>query len=90
MFHDCSLARDTSLSDFFLLLNSVTSAVTANSDDVFKKIEIIPRFHFHITEINSNHQSSFLLSLKVELMLLMAILNRLKSFKFYFLMFAIN
>ena len=44
-----------SLSDFFLLLNSVTSAVTANSEDVFKKIEIIPGFHFHITEINSKH-----------------------------------
>ena len=29
----------------------------------FKKLEPIPGFHFYITEINSKHQSSFLLSL---------------------------
>ena len=41
----------------------------------------LPGFHFHITEINSKHQSTFLGSLKVELMLLLAILNRLKSLR---------
>ena len=41
------------------------------------------RFHFYITAINSKHQSSFLFSFKVELMLL-AILNGLKRFKWYF------
>ena len=56
----------------------------------FRKLELIPGFHFYITEINSKHQSSFLLSLEVELMLLLAILNRLKSFRWYFVMFAIN
>ena len=55
-----------------------------------RKLELIPRFHFYITEINSKHQSSFLLSLEVEMMLLLAILNGLKSFKWYFLMFANN
>ena len=44
----------------------------------FRKLELIPGFHFYITEINSTHQSIFLLSLEVELMLLLAILNRLK------------
>ena len=44
----------------------------------FRKLVMIPGFHFYITEINSKHQSSFLLSLEVELMLLLAILNRLK------------
>ena len=47
-----------------------------------------PRFHSYITEINSKHQSSFLFSFQVELMLLLAILNGLKSFRWYFLMFA--
>ena len=55
-----------------------------------RKLELIPGFHFYITEINSKHQSSFLLSLKVVLMLLLDILNRLKSFRWYFLMFANN
>ena len=40
--------------------------------------------------INSKHQSSFLLSSEVELMLSLAILNKLKSFRWYFLMFANN
>ena len=44
-----------------------------------RKLEIIPGFHFYITEINSKHKSSFLFSLKVELMLLLAILNKLKA-----------
>ena len=47
-----------------------------------------PRFHSYITEINSKHQSSFLFSFQVELMLLLAILNGLKSFRWYFFMFA--
>ena len=55
-----------------------------------RELEIIPGFHFHIILINSKHQSSFLFSLKVELMLLFAILNRFKTFRWYFLMFAIN
>ena len=46
------------------------------------------RFHSYITEINSKHESSFLFSFQVELMLLLAILNELKSFRWYFLMFA--
>ena len=80
----------THASQLFLLFNSITSAVTACNVGVFKKLELIPIFHFYITEINSKHQSSFLLSLEVELMLLLAILNRLKSFRWYFLMFANN
>ena len=55
-----------------------------------RQFEIIPGFHFYITEINFKHQLSFLFSLKVELMLLLAILNRLKSFWWYFLTFANN
>ena len=55
-----------------------------------RKLELIPGFHFYITEINSKHQSSFLFSLEVELMLILATLNRLKSFRWYFLMFANN
>ena len=52
-------------------------------EDICGKLEIIPGFHFYITAINSKHQSSFLFSFKVELMLL-AILNGLKRFKWYF------
>ena len=52
-----------------------------------RKLEAIPVFQFHITEINSKHQSSFLLSSKVELTLLLAIF--LFYFKMVFLMFAI-
>ena len=58
-----------------------------NGEGICRKIEIIPGFHLYITEINSKHQSSLLISLKVELMLLLAILNGLKSFRWYFLMF---
>ena len=53
-------------------------------------VEIIPGFHFYITAINSKHQSSFLSSLKVELKLLLAISNKLKSFRWYILTFADN
>ena len=56
----------------------------------FRKLELIPGFNFYITEINSKHQSSFLLRLEVELMLFLAILKRLKSFRWHFLMFANN
>ena len=76
---------------FFLLFNSITSAVTACNVGVFKKTWANTWISFfYITEINSKHQSSFLLSLEVELMKLLAILNRLKSFRWYFLMFANN
>ena len=51
--------------------------------EVFVKNEILPGFHLYITEINSKHQLSFLYSLKVELMLLLAILKRLKGFKWF-------
>ena len=54
------------------------------------KLEIEPGFHFSITEINSKRQSSFLFNLKVLLLLLLALLSRLKNFRRYFLMFAIN
>ena len=54
------------------------------------EIHVIPGFHFYITKINSKHQSSFLFSFKVELILLLAILNRLKIFRWCFLMFANN
>ena len=57
-------------------------------EDIGGKPEIIPGFHFCITAINSKRQSSFLFSFKVELMLLLAILNGLKSFGWYFIMFA--
>ena len=49
-------------------------------EDICGKLEIIPGFHFYISEINSKHQSSFLFSFKFELMLLLAILKGLKSF----------
>ena len=75
------------LSQPFFPSVSVISAVTAYNVGVFK---ILAGFHFSITEVNSKRQSSFLFSLKVELMLLLAILNRLKSFRWYFVMFAIN
>ena len=55
-------------------------------EDICGKLEIIHRFYFYITEINSKHQSSFLFSFKVEVMLLLAILNGLKIFRGYFLM----
>ena len=73
------------------VFNSATSAVTAMWVSLRKlEIHVIPGFHFNNTEINSKvkHQSSFLFSLKVELMLLLAILNRLKSYRCCFLMFA--
>ena len=47
-------------------------------EDICGKLKIIPGFHFYITTINSKHQSSFLFSFKVGLMLLLAILNGLK------------
>ena len=56
-------------------------------EDICGKLEIMPRFHFCIIAINSKHQSSFLLRFKVELMLLLAILNGLESLTLYFLMF---
>ena len=49
-------------------------------EDICGKLEIIPGFHFYITAINSKHQSSFLFSFKVELMMLLAILSKLKRF----------
>ena len=57
-------------------------------EDICGKLEIVPGFHFDITAINSKHQSSFRFSFKVELMLLLAILNGLKSFQMVFLMFS--
>ena len=54
-----------------------------NHGGIRKKLEILPGFHLYITEINSKHQLSFLYSLKVELMLLLAILKRLKGFKWF-------
>ena len=52
-----------------------------NHEDIRGTLVIIRVFHFYITAINSKHQSSFLFSFKVELMLLLAILNGLKSFR---------
>ena len=49
-------------------------------EDICGKLEIIPGFHFYITAINSKHQSSFLFSFNVELMMLLAILSELKRF----------
>ena len=70
-------------------LNSMTKRdLGFDDEDIYGKLEIIPGFHFYITAINSKHQSSFLFSFKFELMLLLAILNVLKSFWWYFLMFA--
>ena len=59
-------------------------------EDICRKLEIMPGFHFYITAINSKRQSSFLFTFEVELILLLAILNGLKSFRWYFLMFANN
>ena len=52
-------------------------------EDIYGTLVIIPGFHFYITAINSKHQSSFLFSLKVELMFSLAILNGLKSFSIF-------
>ena len=71
---------------FFLLLNSITSAVTACNVGVFKKIWA----NTWISFLHHRNQSSFLLSLEFEFMLLLAILNGLKSFRWYFLMFENN
>ena len=60
---------------YFLLFDSVTFGVTAFKGMSTRKSEIIPGFPFHVIEINSKHQSSFLFRLKVELMLLLAILS---------------
>ena len=46
--------------------------------DVCRKLEIKPGSHLYITEINSKYQSSFLFSIKVELVLLPVILKRLR------------
>ena len=59
-----------------------------NHKDIDRSLRKIPGFYLYITEINSKHQSSLLLSLKFELILLLPILKRLKSFRWYFLMFA--
>ena len=48
--------------------------------DVCRKLEIKPGSHLYITEINSKYQSSFLFSIKVELVLLPVILKKLRSF----------
>ena len=82
LFNDCPLAGNTRcLFEIFLLFNSITSAVTTCNVGVFTKTWAKPERHFYSTEINYKHQISFLLSLKVELMFLLAILNRLKSFR---------
>ena len=54
-----------------------------------KTFVIKPGFYFYITAINSKHRSSFLFSFKVELMLLLVI-NRLKSPRWYFLIMFAN
>ena len=61
---------------YFILINAVTFSVIVYNVDVFNQIQ---------TSIKSD-----LLSSKVELMLSLAILNRLKSFRWYFLMFVIS
>lgn len=61
-----------------------------NHKDIDRSLRKIPGFYLYITEINSKHHSSLLLSLKFELILLLPILKRLKSFRWYFLMFAIK
>ena len=63
---------------YFLLFDSVTSGVIANNVDVFKKTRDNTWISFP-HHINQFQTSSFLFSLKFELMLLLAILNRLKS-----------
>ena len=56
-----------------------------------RELEIMPGFNLgHVTEINSKRKSRFLFSLKVELMLLLARSNGLKSFRWCFLVFANN
>ena len=76
---------------YFLLLNSVTSGVTAYNVDVFKK-KTRDNTRISFSHYTNQFQTSikFSLRFKVELMLLLTILNRLKSFGWYFLMFAIN
>ena len=53
-------------------------------EDTCRRRGLIPGFHLYITQINSKRQTSYLFSLKkVELMLLLAILKRLKSFGWF-------
>ena len=54
-----------------------------NHAGIYKKLEIIPGFHLYIIEINSKYQSSFFFSLEVDLIMLLAILKRLKSFNWF-------
>ena len=56
---------------YFLLINSVIFGVTAYNVAVFKKTwdNTCISIHFHITEINSKNQSSFLFSLKVDVVI---------------------
>ena len=61
------------------------SAASNQRDASQVKNRDITGFQFYITAINSKHQSIFLFSFKVELMLLLAILNGLKS---YFMVFS--
>ena len=82
-----------SISQLSMILANLTTEI-CNFSNMFlalqKLIQIIPGFHLYILEINSKHQSSFPFSLKVELILLLAMLKGLKSFRWYFLMFANN
>ena len=64
------------------------SDLGSDHEDICGKLGIIPGFNFYIATINSKHQSRFPFGFKVELMLLLAILNGLRSFRWYFLMFA--
>ena len=67
---------------YFLLISSVTSSVTAYNVDVFKKTwdNTWISFPRHKNQFETLNKSSFLFSLKVKLMLLLAILKRVENF----------
>ena len=75
---------------YFLLINSVTSGITAYNVNVFKKTwdNTWISFPHHRNQFQTSIK--FFFRSKVELMLSLAILNRLKNFTRYFLMFAIS
>ena len=80
----------TSFFLYLLLINLVTSGVTAYKVDVLKRTwdNTWISFPRHRNQLQTSIK--FLFSLKVELMLLLAILNWLKSFIWYFLMLPIS
>ena len=75
---------------YFLLFNSVTFGVTAFKGDVYKKKRDNTWISFPRHRNQFQTSIKFSLSFKSWVNVVIGILNRLKSFRWYFLMFAIN